>query len=108
MIVHDGPHGDLLRSFIARRKQLGFTQSLLDVKVGWADGYAGKVEACMRSPRLLTVCEWAEALGCRLTLKPAPPAGIGHNRPPDPQLSMVRALDAAIPSPETGSRKPVR
>jgi hypothetical protein len=66
-------YDDLVLQLIARRHQLGWTQRDLDDRAGWADGYAGKIEASpetsnkyRRRPTSSTFANWLTALGAVL------------------------------------------
>lgn len=72
MIEHEDTLVAMLRG---RREALGWSQSRLDDRVAWADGYCSKVEAPHRKygRRVIwglmdTVSEWAQALGLCLVL----------------------------------------
>lgn len=59
---------ELVGQLVQRRKQLGLTQSDVDVIMGNSDRLCSKWECGMRTPTGFNLYCWAEALECRLQL----------------------------------------
>lgn len=62
---------ELVGQLVQRRKQLGLTQSDVDVIMGNSDRICSKWECGMRTPTGFNLYCWAEALECRLYLESA-------------------------------------
>jgi hypothetical protein len=89
-------YDQVVAQLIARRHQLGWTQSDLDRFVGWQDGYAGKVEAppdspCRRRPKSSLFSEWLTALEVVLVAVPTD----GHAEKAQ-RFAEVRAQDSLL------------
>ncbi|ANS04087.1 putative DNA-binding protein [uncultured Mediterranean phage uvDeep-CGR2-KM21-C368] len=61
---------DIIKEFVKRRHQLKIPQLEMDDIIGVAKGLVGKWECGMRKPGVFMLYCWAEALKCKLVLKP--------------------------------------
>lgn len=69
------PHGNLV--FVVallrdRRNALCISQLELDERIGAPVGMIGKYEAFIRRPSAQSLAEWAQALGCCITIAQRP------------------------------------
>jgi len=55
----------LIDALIERRKGLGLSQLDVDRLSGWAAGGCSKYEVGMRTPGMVSLSIWAQALGCK-------------------------------------------
>ena len=62
-------HNQLIKQFVKRRYELGYTLAQMDDILGVAKGLVSKWEVGMRRPSGLLFCCWADSLGCELKLK---------------------------------------
>jgi predicted transcriptional regulator len=63
-------YSDFLRAIANRRKELGLSQLDLDYKIGWADGYTGKIESFMRNAGAMSLAAALAALGLEIAVEP--------------------------------------
>lgn len=70
------PVFDEYRAFVAelarRRRQIGLSQEDLGAAAGLADGHINKLEAFARTAQFPTLQLWANTLGMKVSLAPAP------------------------------------
>ena len=62
-------HNQLIKQFVKRRYELGYTLAQMDDILGVAKGLVSKWEVGMRRPSGFLFCCWADSLGCELKLK---------------------------------------
>lgn len=65
-----GAHWSIIMALIKRREDLAMSQADVDRRVGWAEGYCGKLEAGMRRPGIDVLYEWMAALKCEIVILP--------------------------------------
>ncbi len=88
----------LVKFLIARRIEIGWTQSELDGAIGWSSSLTGHFERGHRQPSLAALIEWANALGCEIDL--------ANRRTP---RRRVTESAAAAPRADTAApRRPLR
>ena len=94
-----GTYDQVVPQLVERRHALGLTQADLDARVGWADGYAGKVEVPPGTPgrrrpkSWATFTAWMQALDVALVLSPLPP---GAPTVPDQGGQAEHPIDATL------------
>lgn len=59
----------LISQLTERRHKLGLPQTLVDDRIGVAQGLVAKWETGNRKPTAFNLHCWAESLGCRITLE---------------------------------------
>lgn len=67
-------YGGLVGQLVARRRQLGLSQSALDEKLGFSPGQVGKYEVLDRAPNPFLLMCWCQALGVELRVRSTEPA----------------------------------
>jgi len=59
----------LISELTERRHKLGIPQTLVDDRIGVAQGLVAKWETGNRKPTAFNLHCWAESLGCKITLE---------------------------------------
>lgn len=59
----------LISQLTERRHKLGLPQTLVDDRIGVAQGLVAKWETGNRKPTAFNLHCWAESLGCKITLE---------------------------------------
>ena len=57
-------HNQLIKQFVKRRYELGYTLAQMDDILGVAKGLVSNWEVGMRRPSGFLFCCWADSLGC--------------------------------------------